>query len=63
MQTDAMKRAKARYDAENAVQFRLRLHRIYDGQVLERLEEASACEGGKQGYIKGLIREDIARNK
>ena len=55
METEAEKRAKAKYDAANTVQIRLKLNKKTDADVLEKLEES----GNKQGYIKALIRADI----
>ena len=55
METEAEKRAKAKYDAANTVQIRLKLIKKTDADVLEKLEES----GNKQGYIKALIRADI----
>lgn len=51
--------AKERYDARTAVYVSLKLNRGTDSDVLRRLDEAPS----KQGYIKGLIRADIARGE
>lgn len=59
MTTDAQKRAVAKYDRENAVSLVMKLNRKTDQDILARL----AAVESKQGYIKRLIREDIARDK
>lgn len=50
--------AKERYDARTAVRISLKLNRRTDADVLQRLDEVPS----KQGYIKELIREDIAKD-
>lgn len=62
MQTEAQKRAVAKYDKVNTKQFHLKLNLKTDADIIERLDKVSSEEGGKQGYIKGLIRKDIAEN-
>ena len=57
--TDAQRRARAKYDAANTTQLHLKLNLTTDADILARLEQASTAEGGKQGYIKELIRADI----
>ena len=54
MQTEAQRRAKQKYDAENTVTVVLKLNRKTDADVIRALEEC----GNKQGYIKALIRAD-----
>lgn len=58
---EALKRAKEKYDKENTTQVCLKLNLRTDVDILARLAEMSALEGGKQGYIKGLIRADIQK--
>lgn len=48
--------SKERYDARTAVRISLKLNKGTDADVLRRLEEVPS----KQGYIKKLIRADIA---
>lgn len=48
---------QARYDAKHARRISLKFNDKTDADVLKRLGEVSS----KQGYIKGLIRADIAR--
>lgn len=45
-----------RYDAVNTTQLKLKLNLKTDTDILKKLEEV----GNKQGYIKALIRADIA---
>ena len=55
--TDAQKRAVMKYEAKNTVQVHLKLNIRTDADILKRLEEVES----KQGYIKELIRKDMAR--
>ena len=48
---------QARYDAANTLQIALKLNKKTDADILKRLEAV----GNKQGYIKDLIRADIAK--
>ena len=59
MATDAQIKAQAKYDAENTRQVHLKLNRNTDKDVLARLDEVQS----KQGYIKRLIREDLAKEE
>lgn len=61
--SDAQLRANAKYDAANTKQFGLKLNLTTDADIIERLEQVSTMGGGKQGYIKALIRKDIAAQK
>lgn len=58
MATEAALRAVAKYDKENTVRFGVKLNKKTDADVIEALKTAKE---GKQGYIKRLIREDIAK--
>lgn len=53
--SEALKRAVAKYDRENTKQILLKLNINTDSDILEFLEGKN-----KQGYIKDLIRKDIA---
>lgn len=55
--SDAQLRAIAKYDAANTKQIMLKLNRKTDADILAALE---AC-GNIQGYIKMLIRADLAK--
>ena len=54
--TDAKRRAIQKYDSANTKQIHLKLNLKTDADILERLAEQDSV----QGYIKTLIREDIA---
>lgn len=56
MATDAQRRAVKKYDAENTRQIHLKLNLKTDADILQHLEKQESV----QGYIKQLIREDIA---
>lgn len=55
--TKAQKMAQARYDKRNTRQINLKLNIRTDADVLEKLESVDSM----QGYIKRLIREDVAK--
>lgn len=61
MTSEAQKRASAKYDAENTTVVRMKLNNKTDADILALLQEISTEPGGKQGYIKALIRADIER--
>ena len=61
MTSEAQKRAVAKYDAENTVKVVMKLNKKTDADILQRLADAPSEAGGKQGYIKALIRQDIQR--
>jgi len=48
-----------RYDQKTARRIMLKLNKNTDADVIEKLESESSM----QGYIKRLIREDIAKNR
>lgn len=54
-QTEAQKKAKAKYDAKATKQLMLKLNIKTDADILKKLEKV----GNKQGYIKALIRADL----
>ena len=58
MTTDSQKKASAKWEAKNTVQIKLKLHRRNDRDILDKLDSS----GNKQGYIKKLIRDDIAKS-
>lgn len=57
MASEAQKRASAKYDATHTKQIKLKLNLETDRDIIEALEGI----GNKQGYIKALIRADIAK--
>lgn len=54
--TEAQLKATAKYQKKNTRMFTLRLNLNTDMDIIEKLEQVS----NKQGYIKQLIRTDIA---
>lgn len=46
-----------RYDAKNTVKICLKLNLTHDADILAALD----ASGNKQGYIKSLIRADLAK--
>lgn len=59
MVTDAKKRANEKYDKANTKQIKLKLNIRTDEDIIDRLDNVD----NKQGYIKGLIREDIGKEE
>lgn len=57
MVSEAQKRASAKWEAENTIQVKLKLHKTNDRDIIEKLKSKDS----KQGYIKQLIRDDIAK--
>lgn len=57
-QTEAQKRAKAKYDKANTKQVIMKLNLKTDADIFDKLDS----EPNVQGYIKGLIRQDISNN-
>lgn len=50
--------SKERYDARTAKYYGLKLNKNTDADIIARL----SCVESMQGYIKSLIREDIAKS-
>ena len=57
--TEARRRANAKYDASNTTQLRLKLNKSTDADIIEYL---GSCPN-KQGLIKDLLRQHIAKEK
>lgn len=55
--SEARKRAVSKYDASHTKQIKLKLNLGTDKDILDKLD----AEENVQGYIKRLIREDIAK--
>lgn len=47
------------WDKKNTIQFKMKLVRTTDADVIEKLQSVP----NRQGYLKALIREDIKREK
>lgn len=58
MATAAQLRAQAKYDRANTKQVAIKLNRNTDSDILDWL----ATKQNVQGYIKQLIRKDMARS-
>lgn len=54
--------ANKRYKEKNIVMVGVPVNRKTEADILERIERA-AEEESKAGYLKRLVREDIARDK
>lgn len=63
MVTEAQKRATQKYDKENTVQYHLKLNKNTDSDIIEFLDTLPIELGGKQGFIKGLIRDYISQSE
>lgn len=50
--------AKTRWDRENTIVVTMKLNLKTDADIIEKLESVD----NKQGYIKGLIKADIAKD-
>lgn len=59
MTTEAQKRASAKYDAANTKQYHLKLNLTTDADIMEWLAKQESV----QGYIKDLIRADMAKKR
>ena len=59
MTTEAQKRAKQKYDSKNTKQVMLKLNKKTDADILDRLQGRDNV----QGYIKQLIRADMAQGE
>lgn len=57
MATEAQKRATKKYDSANVTNLYIKLNINTELDIIERLEQV----GNKSGYIKKLIRDDIAK--
>lgn len=55
-QSESQKKAKARYDAKATRQIMFKFNLRTDEDILEKLDSVE----NKQGYIKELIRRDMA---
>ena len=55
--TESQVRSSIKYNKENTVQISLKLNRSTDADLIESLNRVA----NKQGYIKELIRRDIAK--
>lgn len=56
MATEAQKKARDKYNKEHYKVVSFKLHKTNDKDIMEHLENQS----NKQGYLKELIRKDMA---
>ena len=56
---DTRTQIQARYDSKNRKSFAVKLNYNYDMDIIEKLESVESTNG----YIKQLIRDDIARTR
>ena len=56
MTSEIQKKAGTKYDRKNTRQIKLKLNKKTDADILNKLDN----EQNKQGYIKNLIRKDMA---
>lgn len=59
MTSEAQKKATRKYDDAKTVQFKMKLNKGTDADILKKLDSVS----NKQGYIKELIRADIDKGE
>jgi len=59
MASDAQKRAVAKYNREHSTYISIKLNRESDADIIGHLAE----QPSRQGYIKGLIRQDIKEKR
>lgn len=50
---------QAKYDAKNSKVYSLKFNRKTDAEIIEKLDQVES----RNGYIKQLIREDLARTR
>ena len=57
--TPAQKKAQDKYNKANTTQFRMKLNNKTDADIIGKLSSVP----NKQGYLKSLIRADMARSE
>ena len=63
MQSEAAKRASAKYDKENTTQYILKLNKKTDADIIEYCTNLIRLGGSRQGFMKIAIRELIKKVK
>ena len=58
MSTEAQKKASKKYSRNNTKRYAIELNLKNDSEIIKKLEEVP----NKQGYIKGLILEDLKKD-
>lgn len=56
--SEARRRANAKYDKSHTKQFNFKLNLQTDSDIIEKFKSVDNV----QGYIKGLVREDISNH-
>lgn len=59
MASEAQKKAVAKYDAANTVQFKIKLNKNNDAEMIKFLQGLD----NRQGYLKDLIKKDMEKKK
>ena len=59
MASEAKKRADAKYDKEHTIQFKMKLNKVKDAEIIDWLN----AQPNKQGAIKDLIKREIKRQE
>lgn len=54
----SQRKASAKYDASNTVQFKIKLNKNTESEMIEHLQSLP----NRQGYIKDLIKEDMKKS-
>ena len=57
--SEARKRANAKYQANNTVQFSLKMNKRTDADIIEKFNHEKQSGDGLQGYVKKLVRDDL----
>ena len=56
--SEAQRKASAKYDSANTVQFKIKLNKNNDGDMIDYLKGLD----NRQGHLKNLIRDDMKKN-
>lgn len=59
MLSEAQKKAQAKYDKANTVQFKMKFSKKNDAEIIERIQ----AQPNKQDYIRQLVIADINHTK
>ena len=59
MASESQKRASAKYDKANTVGFYMKLNTKTDADIISHLQQ----QANRMGYVKKLIRDDMAKTK
>lgn len=59
MASEAQKRASQKYDAENTKQYKVKLNKRTDEDIMNQIKRLTTF----QGYIKELVRKDMEKHQ